>query len=59
MKSKSEKEELLKTLQDAASFETLSDAEMEAVDGGFLDHKCVHNHVAQCGCQVEKPETME
>lgn len=60
MKSKSEKEKLLKTLQDAAGFETLSNAEMEAVDGGLLDSKCVHNHVTQCGCQIteNKPETM-
>ncbi len=46
---------LLQELQEAASSETLSDSELESVDGGgVIDNKCVHNHVSQCGCQIKQ-----
>lgn len=55
MKEENEKAKLLKELQEAASSETLSDSELESVDGGgLIDHKCSHNHVSQCGCQIKQ-----
>lgn len=55
MKDENEKMKLLQELQEAASSETLSDSELESVDGGgVIDNKCVHNHVSQCGCQIKQ-----
>lgn len=48
-----EKKQLLDTLADAAKSETLEQGEMEAVAGGALDNKCVHNTASQCGCSVK------
>ncbi|MBM6883932.1 hypothetical protein [Bacteroides caecigallinarum] len=55
MKDENEKMKLLKELQEAASSETLSDSELESVDGGgVIDVRCVNNNVPQCGCQIKQ-----
>lgn len=44
-----EKQELLSDLQNAAD-DVLNVGDLEKVEGGLLDSKCVNNNVAMCGC---------
>lgn len=54
MNDEKEKEELLKKLQEASNGEDLNNAELEAIDGGLLDNRCVNNRVPQCGCHIQQ-----
>ena len=54
MNDEKEKEELLKKLQEASNGEELNNAELEAIDGGLLDNRCVNNRVPQRGCHIQQ-----